>query len=396
MYPERLVSGMRPTDKLHLGHYYSVLQEWRRLQSEQSCLFFIADWHALGGEVEACARMEKHTRDMLLDWLAAGIDPTQATLFIQSEVPEHAELQLLLAMATPANWLDLSEAAQDGSFANLAYVLLQAADALIYRASHVAMYENQSAQLEMMREIARRFNHLFGSEKDFEEKAESAVKKLGSKRARLYAELRTAYQQEGRAGALEQAKAMLDEAQNLSMIDRERLFGYLEGSRKLILVEPEVSLLPQSSLPGLDGQRMQSRQANVICLREDAANVERKVRAMPTDPARVSRSDPGAPDKCPVWPLHQAFSPQQQCGDVRAGCMRAVIGCVDCKQQLAANIIAAQAPLHEAVQTYLDDPSLLRAITADGAEHARKLARETLRDVREAMGLQYQFAGAPL
>ncbi len=361
------------------------------MQSSQNCLFFVADWHALGSAVDAAPNLERDTRDMLLDWLAAGIDPTQATLFIQSQVPEHAELQLLLAMATPANWLDLSEAANGASFAHLGYVLLQAADALIYRASHVAIYEGQSANVETMREVARRFNHMFGAEKNFEEKAELAVKKLGSKRARLYADLRTDYQQHGREEALEQAKAVLDEAQNLSMIDRERLFGYLEGSRKLILVEPEALILPADRQARRERPPIKGRRGNEIGLREDAASVERKVRAMPTDPARVNRSDPGTPDKCPVWPLHQQFSPAQQCGDVRAGCIRAAIGCVDCKQQLATNIIAAQQPLHERVQPYLDDPSLLRSITADGADHARKLAQETLRDVREAIGLDYSL-----
>lgn len=399
MYPDRVVSGMRPTGALHLGHYHGALKNWVKLQSELPCLFFVADWHALTTHYDDPSVIETSTWEMVIDWLAAGVDPSQATLFIQSRVPEHAELHLLLSMATPLGWLervptykDQQEKLADRDLATygfLGYPLLQAADVLIYRASQVPVGEDQVPHIEIMREIARRFNHLYGKEKGFEEKALAATKKLGSKRAKLYLELRTQFQEKGDDEALEQAKAMLDDAQNLSMIDRERLFGYLEGSRKLILTEPQAMLTEAARLPGLDGAKMSKSYGNAIALREDRESVTRKVKTMPTDPQRVRRSDPGDPDKCPVWQFHQVYSS----GEVREwaakGCRSAGIGCLECKQPVIDAILQEQQPMLERAQPYLDDPSLVRAIVADGCEKARKLAQETMRDVREAMGLGY-------
>jgi tryptophanyl-tRNA synthetase len=399
MYPDRVVSGMRPTGALHLGHYHGALKNWIRLQSERQCLFFVADWHALTTHYDDPSIIETSTWDMVIDWLAAGVDPSQSTIFIQSRVPEHAELHLLLSMATPLGWLervptykDQQEKLADRDLATygfLGYPLLQAADVLIYRASSVPVGEDQIPHVEMMRELARRFNHLYGKEKDFEEKAREAVKKLGGKRARLYAELRTQFQEKGDSDALEQAKAMLDDAQNLSMIDRERLFGYLEGSRKLILVEPQVLLTEDSRLPGLDGQKMSKSYGNAIALRENKEDVIKKVRTMPTDPARVRRTDPGEPEKCPVWQLHKVYSDQPTKDWVLKGCRSAGIGCLECKQPVIDAILKEQEPMRERAQQYLDDPSLVRAIVADGCDKARKLAQETMRDVRDAMGLNY-------
>lgn len=399
MYPDRVVSGMRPTGAMHLGHYHGALKNWVRLQSEQPCLFFVADWHALTTHYDDPSIIETSTWDMVIDWLAAGIDPAQATLFIQSKVPEHAELHLLLSMTTPLGWLervptykDQQEKLSDRDLATygfLGYPLLQAADVLIYRASMVPVGEDQIPHIEMMRELARRFNHIYGKEKDFERKAEEAVKKLGAKRARIYSELRTEFQERGNDDALEQAKAMLDEAQNLSMIDRERLFGYLEGSRKLILVEPQALLTEASRLPGLDGQKMSKSYGNAIALREDRDSVIKKVRTMPTDPARVRRTDKGDPEKCPVWQFHQVYSDQDTRDWVMKGCRSAGIGCLECKQPVADAILREQEPMRERSQQYLDDPSLVRAIVADGCDKARKLAQETMRDVREVMGLSY-------
>jgi tryptophanyl-tRNA synthetase len=241
----------------------------------------------------------------------------------------------------------------------------------------------------MMREIARRFNHLYGKEPGFAEKALDAVKKLGSKRAKLYMELRTAYQQDGKEDALEQAQAMLDEAGSLSNIDRERLFGYLEGSRKIILVEPQVKLTEASKLPGLDGRKMSKSYGNAITLREDRESVTKKIRTMPTDPARVRRTDAGDPGKCPVFQLHQVYSDAQTKDWVVKGCTSAGIGCLECKQPVVDAVLAEQEPMRERAQQYLDDPSLVRAIVADGCDKARDLARETMRDVRETMGLSY-------
>ncbi|MEY3721964.1 MAG: hypothetical protein RL618_2483 [Pseudomonadota bacterium] len=399
MYPDRVVSGMRPTGAMHLGHYHGALKNWVRLQSEHPCLFFVADWHALTTHYDDPSIIETSTWDMVIDWLAAGIDPSQAIIFIQSKVPEHAELHLLLSMSTPLGWLervptykDQQEKLADRDLATygfLGYPLLQAADVLIYRASMVPVGEDQVPHVEMMREIARRFNHLYGREKDFEQKAQEAVKKLGTKRAKLYYELRTEYQEQGKEDALEQARAMLDDAQNLSMIDRERLFGYLEGSRKLILVEPQALLTEASRLPGLDGQKMSKSYGNTIALRDDRDTITKKIRTMPTDPARVRRTDPGDPDKCPVWQFHQVYSDEATHEWVVKGCKSAGIGCIECKQPVIDGILKEQEPMRERAQQYLDDPSLVRAIVADGCDKARKYAQETMRDVREEMGLSY-------
>lgn len=399
MYPDRVVSGMRPTGVMHLGHFHGALKNWVKLQSEHECLFFVADWHALTTHYDDPNIIEKSTWDMVIDWLAAGIDPAQSTLFIQSKVPEHAELHLLLSMTTPLGWLervptykDQQEKLADRDLATygfLGYPLLQAADVLIYRASMVPVGEDQVPHIEMMRELARRFNHIYGKEKDFEEKAKEAVKKLGGKRARLYTELRTDYQEKGSADALEQARAMLDEAQNLSMIDRERLFGYLEGSRKLILVEPRALLTEASRLPGLDGQKMSKSYGNSIGLREDRESVTKKMRTMPTDPARVRRTDPGEPERCPVWQLHKVYSDEPTRQWAASGCRSAGIGCLECKQPVIDAVLKEQEPMRERAQQYLDDPTLVRAIIADGCEKARRMAQETMRDVREVMGLSY-------
>ena len=399
MYPDRVVSGMRPTGAMHLGHYHGALKNWVKLQSEHPCLFFVADWHALTTHYDDPSIIESSTWDMVIDWLAAGIDPSQATIFIQSKVPEHAELHLLLSMSTPLGWLervptykDQQEKLTDRDLATygfLGYPLLQAADVLIYRASMVPVGEDQVPHIEMMREIARRFNYLYGREKDFEQKAQEAVKKLGAKRAKLYNELRSEFQEKGNDDSLAQAKAMLDDAQNLSMIDRERLFGYLEGSRKLILVEPQALLTEASRLPGLDGQKMSKSYGNTIALRDDSDTITKKIRTMPTDPARVRRTDPGNPDKCPVWMFHQVYSDQKTQDWVVQGCKTADIGCIECKQPVIDGILKEQEPMRERAQQYLDDPSLVRAIVADGCDQARKLAQETMRDVREEMGLSY-------
>ena len=400
MFPERVVSGMRPTGLMHLGHYHGALKNWIRMQSELPCLFFVADWHALTTHYDDPALIEKSTWDMVVDWLAAGVDPSQATLFIQSRVPEHAELHLLLSMATPLGWLERVPTYKDqienlashdlATYGFLGYPLLQAADVLIYRATQVPVGEDQVPHIEMMHEIARRFNHLYGREAGFEQKALDAVKKLGSKRARLYAELRTAWHQEGDAAALAQAQAMLDDAGSLSNIDRERLFGYLKGSGKIILVEPQVKLTDASRLPGLDGRKMSKSYANAISLREDPASVTKKIRTMPTDPARVHRSDPGDPLKCPVWQLHEVYSDEPTRKWVMKGCTSAGIGCLECKQPVIDAVLKEQEPMRERAQQYLDDPTLVRAIIADGCDKARTLAAETMRDVREVMGLSYR------
>jgi len=390
---------MRPTGSLHLGHYHGVLKNWVALQHEYPCLFFVADWHALTTQYDDPRGIAKATSDMVIDWLAAGIDPTQATLFIQSQVPEHAELHLLLSMMTPLGWLERVPTYKDqqerlsnkdlSTYGFLGYPLLQSADILIYRADKVPVGEDQVPHIEFSREIARRFNHIYGREPGFEEKAKEAQKKLGSRNARSFEQLRVRFQQEGDASAVERAKALLEATSSLSLADRERLSGYLEGTGKMILVEPGALLTAASKMPGLDGQKMSKSYNNTITLREDAASVTQKVRRMPTDPARVRRTDPGEPEKCPVWALHQVYS-DAACRDwVQAGCRSAGIGCLECKQPVIDGILREQAPMHERAQAYLDAPHLVRDIIADGNGKARALAQETMRDVRAAMGLNY-------
>jgi tryptophanyl-tRNA synthetase len=399
MFPDRVLSGMRPTGALHLGHYHGVLKNWVRLQFEHPCLFFVADWHALTTHYEEPEIVEANVWDMVIDWLAAGVDPAQATLFIQSRVPEHAELHLLLSMITPLGWLERVPSYKDqqeklsdrdlSTYGFLGYPLLQGADILIYRATLVPVGEDQVPHIEFTREIARRFNHIYGKEPGFEEKAEAAVKKLGSKRAKLFRELRTRYQEHGDTAALEAGRALLDEAQNLSLGDSERLFGYLEGGGKMILSEPDALLTEASRMPGLDGQKMSKSYNNTITLREDAESVAQKIRKMPTDPARVRRSDPGEPERCPVWQFHLVYSDEQRRQWVQQGCRSAGIGCLDCKQPVIEAVLKEQEPMRMRAQQYLDDPVLVRNIVEDGCERARKLAAETMREVRSAMGLDY-------
>jgi tryptophanyl-tRNA synthetase len=399
MYAERVLSGMRPTGRLHLGHYHGVLKNWVRLQHEYPCLFFVADWHALTTNYEDTQIIERSVWDMLVDWLAAGVDPSQATLFIQSRVPEHAELHLLLSMMCPLGWLERVPTYKDqqdklsdrdlATYGFLGYPLLQSADILIYRANLVPVGEDQVPHVELTREVARRFNHLYGREPGFEEKAREAVKKLGGKRGKLYEELRTLYQQEGRDEALEQAHALLDEAQSLSLGDRERLYGYLEGGGKMILAEPGALLTTAARMPGLDGQKMSKSYNNTLMLREEPELVTKKIRGMKTDTQRVRRTDPGDPDRCPVWQFHLIYSDDSTKQWVQEGCRSAGIGCLDCKQPVIDAVLREQAPIHERARMYEEDPMLLRNIVADGCERARKLASETMRDVREAMGLNY-------
>ena len=384
---------------MHIGHYHGALKNWVRLQEEYECLYFAADWHALTTHYETPERIEDSVWEMFVDWLAVGINPSRATIFIQSRVVEHAELTLLLGMIAPVGWLervptykDQQEKLSDRdltTFGFLGYPVMQAADILIYRANMVPVGEDQVSHLELVRELARRFNHIYGREPGFEDKAKAAIKKLGTRRAKRYDQLRTAFQEQGDDAALQAARAMLDEAQNLALGDRERLFGYLEGSRRVILPEPQPLLTETPRVPGLDGTKMSKSYDNAIFLREDPASLTKKIRTMQTDPARVRRSDPGNPANCPVWPLHQIYSDQATRDWVQKGCTTAGIGCLECKQPVIDAIIKEQQPILERAQKYLDDPSLVRAIVADGCERARKLAEETMKDVREAMGLGY-------
>jgi tryptophanyl-tRNA synthetase len=391
---------MRPTGQLHLGHLHGVLNNWIKLQHQYKCYFFVADWHALTTEYDNTSIIAKNVWDMVIDWLAVGINPSEATLFIQSKVPEHAELHLLLSMFTPLSWLERVPTYKDqqqklqnkdlATYGFLGYPLLQSADILIYKAGLVPVGEDQVAHVEFTREVARRFNHFYGREPDFEEKVTEAIRKLGKKHSKIYKDLRKRYQEQGDAEALNTAQALLENQHNISLGDKKRLLGYLEGETKTILPEPEPLLTAIAKMPGLDGQKMSKSYRNTIALRESPTLIENKLRTMPTDPARGRRTDPGDPDKCPVWSFHKIYSDDQVQTWVQNGCRSAGIGCIECKQPIIASILTELAPIRERAQSYLEEPDSVQAILSEGCEKARDTARDTLEEVREVMGLIYR------
>jgi len=397
---QRVLSGMRPTGRLHLGHYHGVLKNWVKLQYEFECFFFVADWHALTTHYDEPQAIEQHVWDMVVDWLAAGVNPGSATLFIQSRIPEHAELHLLLSMITPLGWLERVPTYKDqqeslrhkdlATYGFLGYPLLQSADILAYRAGQVPVGADQVSHVEITREVARRFNHLYGREPNFEEQAEAAIIKMGKKNARLYRSLRRRFLEQGDEEALETARALLKEQQNVSLGDRERLYGYIEGGGKVILPEPQELLTPAAKMPGLDGRKMSKSYNNTIGLREEPDQVVTKIRTMQTDPQRVRRSDPGEPEKCPVWDLHKIYSDSTTQDWVEQGCRSAGIGCIECKQPVIDAILAELKPVHDRAAEYENNPDLVRSIIDEGCEEARDAARDTLDEVRKAMGLVYR------
>jgi len=395
----RVLSGMRPTGRLHLGHYHGVLKNWIKLQAEYECFFFVADWHALTTHYEDPHIIEESVWDMVVDWLAAGVDPATATLFIQSRVPQHAELHTLLSMITPLSWLERVPSYKDqqaqlkdrdlSTYGFLGYPLLQSADILIYRAGLVPVGEDQVAHVELTREVARRFNHLYGREPGYEEKAETAIKKLGKKNGKLYQDLRTAYLEKGDAEAIAKAQALLERQKNIALGDKERLLGYLEGGGKIILTEPQAILTHAPKMPGLDGRKMSKSYDNVIALRDAPNDVEQKLKTMPTDPARVRRSDAGTPEKCPVWQFHLIYSDDDTRKWVHDGCTSAGIGCLECKQRVIDAVLAELKPIQERAAEYGRDPMTVKNIVADGCQRARETAEQTMADVRDVMGLSY-------
>jgi tryptophanyl-tRNA synthetase len=397
---KRVLSGMRPTGQLHLGHYHGVLKNWVQLQHEYECFFFVADWHALTTSYEDTGIISETIYDLVVDWLSVGINPGEATLFVQSRVPEHAELHLLLSMVTPISWLERVPTYKDqqeklkerdlSTYGFLGYPLLQAADILIYKAGNVPVGEDQVAHIELAREVARRFNFIYGREPGFEEKALAAIAKMGRRNAKLYHDLRKRYQEGGDEEALDRARAFLEAQQNIALGDRERLLGYLEGGGRVILPEPQALLTPESKMPGLDGEKMSKSYHNTIGLREAPESVRQKLRTMPTDPARVRRTDPGDPAKCPVWKFHEIYSDEDVKQWVQQGCRSATIGCLDCKQPVIDAVLQEQAPIRERSAEFLGDPDTVRAIVDEGCEAARSVARETLDEVRQAMNLVYR------
>ena len=329
----RVLSGMRPTGALHLGHYHGALKNWVRLQHEYDSFFFVADWHALTTHYQDRDVIERNVYDMVIDWIAAGLDPDLCTIFIQSRLPEHAELFTLLAMGTPLGWLErvptykgLAQELPERDLATygfLGYPLLQAADILIYKAAFVPVGEDQDAHVELTREVARRFNHLYG--------------------------------RDGRS----------------------------------VLHEPQALHTEVTRLPGLDGRKMSKSYGNAIEMREEPAQVEAKIRKMPTDPQRVRRTDAGDPARCPVWQFHKVYSDAATQQWATTGCTTAGIGCLDCKQPVIDAILREQQPWRERAEQYLANPKQVHWIVEMGTERARTVARQTMKDVRDVMGLSY-------
>ena len=399
MKDHRVLSGMRPTGQMHLGHYHGVLKNWIELQNEYDSYYFVADWHAFTTHYADNIDLESNVSNMVVDWLATGINPNTSTIFVQSKVPEHAELHLLLSMSTPISWLERVPSFKDqqeklktkdlSTYGFLGYPLLQSADILIYKAGLVPVGEDQVSHVEFTREVARRFNYIYGRESGFEEKAELAVNKMGKKQAKLYRKLRKAYQETGDDESLVKARALLGEQQNITLGDRERLLGYIEGLGKIILIEPEALLTKASKMPGLDGQKMSKSYENMISLRDKPEVVTQKIKKMPTDPARIKLSDPGDPNKCPVWQMHQVYSPQDTLDWVVEGCTKAKIGCIECKGPVIDSVISELGPMQERIAKYQSNPNLIQEIIFDGSERARSVAKNTLEEVRDAMGITY-------
>lgn len=396
---KRVVSGMRATGRLHLGHYQGVIRNWLELQHQYECFFFVADWHGLTTHYDAPEFIQSYVWELIIDWLACGINPSLSHVFIQSWVPEHAELHLLLSMITPLSWLERVPTYKDqqeklhekdlSTYGFLGYPLLQSADVLLYRADLVPVGEDQVAHIELVREVARRFNHLYGKERHFTELVDAALKKMGKKNTGLYLHLRQSYQQDGLHDALHTGQALVNSQASLSLGDKERLLGYLEGSGKIILPEPKALLTPQSKVTGLDGQKMSKSYRNTVDLRDTPKEVEKKILTMPTDPARVKRTDPGNPEKCPVWQMHQAYAKEDLKTWINQGCRQASIGCVDCKRPLIEAIMKELEPIQRNIIDLEADRSGVKHIVTTGAEIAREQAQKTLSEVKEVMGIEY-------
>jgi tryptophanyl-tRNA synthetase len=352
---KRVLSGMRSTGKLHLGNYVGALENWVRMQDEYDCFFFIADWHALTTDYADTSRLKENSVEVLLDWLAAGLDPAKCVMFIQSHVPAHAELHLLLSMITPLGWLERVPTYKEqkenikgkdlDTYGFLGYPVLQSADILIYKADVVPVGEDQVAHVELTREIARRFRVLYPRQ-DLE--------------------------------ALPQPGIVLS-PKDLE----ERLH------RLFVFPEPAARLTPSPRLPGTDGRKMSKSYGNAVMLSDPEPVVRQKLKTMVTDPARVRRTDPGNPDVCPVGDLHKIFSSKETMAKVYEGCRSAGIGCIECKSWAADALVKILNPMQERRKKYEDNPRLAWDILEAGSARARDVAGATMEDVRQSMGLDY-------
>ncbi len=332
---KRVLSGMRPTGKLHLGHYVGALQNWVRLQDTHDCFFFVADWHALTTDYADTSRVKQNCIEMVLDWLAAGLDPDKATMFIQSHVPEHAELNLLLSLITPLGWLERVPTYKEqrdnikdkdlGTYGFLGYPVLMSSDILLYKANSVPVGEDQVPHLEFTREIARRFN------------------------------------------------------------------AFYSGTREYVFPEPQPLLTPAAKLPGTDGRKMSKSYGNALLMTDPEPVIRQKLKTMVTDPARMRRTDPGNPDVCPVGDLHKIFSDKETLAKVDAGCRSAGIGCIECKGWAANFVVNTLAPLQERRRKYEDNPRLAWDILEAGQVRAKAAASATMVDVRSSMNLSHEY-----
>jgi tryptophanyl-tRNA synthetase len=354
---KRVLSGMRPTGKLHLGNYVGALENWVRMQDEYECFFCIVDWHALTTDYADTSKVKENSLEVAMDWLAAGLDPQRSVLFIQSHVPEHAELHLLLSMITPLGWLERVPTYKEqrenikdkdlGTYGFLGYPVLQAADILAYKAGVVPVGEDQVAHIELTREIARRFN-LF-------------------------------YPRHDRGIGIPQSVTHGPESDE----DRLRYF--------FVFPEPQSLLTPAAKLPGTDGRKMSKSYGNTIMLTDPEPVIRQKLKTMVTDPARVRRSDPGNPDVCPVGDMHKIFSSKETMAKVNEGCRSAGIGCIECKGWAADALVKLLSPMQDRRKKYEENPQLAWDILEDGTKRARKAAGETMRDVRAAMGMSLEY-----
>lgn len=394
---ERVLSGMRPTGKLHLGNYHGALRNWVALQDRYESYFFVADWHALTTDYENPDRLQRHIHELVVDWLAAGLDPERAAIFVQSQVPAHAELHLLLSMMTPLSWLERVPTYKDqqaqlkekdlATYGFLGYPLLQSADILLYRPAWVPVGEDQVAHVEITREIARRFNYIYGRDPAFPKLVKAARGRLPPDQRERYVTLRRGFQEAGDHAALAEARALVTAAASLDTAQRELLLAALEGDHHRLLPAPEVLLTPSPKVPGLDGRKMSKSYGNTIGLTEEPASIEKKIRGMATDPARVRRTDPGNPEKCPVWDLHKLYTDKATHEWVWQGCTTAGIGCIECKQRVIEKVSAEAEQMRERAAPYRDNPGRVREILDAGAKRAQATAEATMQVVRRAMNL---------
>lgn len=393
-----LIAVINPDGEINIRHYHGVLKQLQQLQYEYQCILIISDLKYLN---------ERHTQQtnrveliykIIIDCLISGIDPSQTIICIESKIPELAELQQILGAITPLGWLeriqnykeiiDVVDHTELSTYGLLGIPLHYSNILLGFDSRYVLEEEEKISYIELSREIARRFNHIYGREDGFEDKAHEAIQKLGEKKAELYLQLLTKFQQNGDEEAAERAIYLLEEANNLSFGDRLRLEAFLENKGRVYLNEPQ--MLPIThKLMGIDGAIMANEQNNTIALREIKSSIDEKLRAMPTDPARVRRTDSGNPSLCPVWQLHQTYSTKETKDWAEMGCVSAAIGCLECKQSVAAVIITEQQKLEKLAKPYQEDPMLINRIISDGCSKARDIVCNTLNRLKEAIDMNY-------